>query len=98
MILLTFLLTTNQQLTKDTNSTSYIPRRRVSKIKYLKHDNNGFNNGAWNDNLTRWNQLRFTNEVKRGSYDNVEDGLSSLKYTLHGEIVKGKYYHLNIGL
>ena len=95
---LNFLTHTNQQLTKDTNSTSYIPRRRVSKIKYLKHDNNGFNNGAWNDNLTRWNQLRFTNEVKRGSYDNVEDGLSSLKYTLHGEIVKGKYYHLNIGL
>jgi hypothetical protein len=97
---LNFLVNTNRQLSKSSSSVSYIPRRRKSKIKYLEHDNNGFNkgSGAWNDDLTRWNQLRYINEVEKGSYEGVEDGLSNLTYTLHGEVVKGKYYHLNVGL
>ena len=76
----------------------YIPYRKDSKINFLKHDNNGFVGGRWKDDLTRWNQLRFTNEVEKGYNSHIEDGLSTLQYTLHGEIVKNRYHHLNVGI
>lgn len=77
---------------------SYIPHRRESKIKYLPHVDNGFDNGEWKHQTTRWNQLRYNNEVQNGDHDNIEDGLSNCKYTLHGKTANDKYIHLNVGI
>ena len=75
-----------------------IPKRRKSKIQFLKHENNGFNGGRWKEDLTRWNQLRYTNEVLNGRYKAVEDGISSLDFTLHGRNQKRKIVYLNVGI
>ena len=91
----------NAYITKIGNKSSkifYAPKRRDSKIKFLKHDDNGFIGGRWKDDLTRWNQLRFTNEVLNQRYDNVSDGLSSLQFTLHGRTKKGNVVYLNVGI
>ena len=77
---------------------SYIPFRRSSRIKYLNHENNGFINGRWKDDLTRWNELRYNNEVSTGARDSIEDGLSTCEYTLYGETVNKNVIRLNVGI
>lgn len=77
---------------------SYIPHRRKSLLKLLPHRGNGFLNGQWKSETTRWNQLRYNNEVQNGDRDNIEDGLSTLKFTLHGKTQEGTYTHLNVGI
>lgn len=76
----------------------YKPKRRKSKINYLKHEDGGFVGGRWKDDLTRWNQLRFNNEIKQGRWDYVEDGLSSLEFKLHGKNTVNKITYLNVGI
>lgn len=91
----------NAYITKLGNKSSkvfYKPKRRKSKIEYLKHENAGFIGGRWKDDLTRWNQLRYTNEVLNGRYDTVSDGLNSLDFTLHGRSQKRKIVYLNVGI
>jgi len=74
------------------------PKRRKSKIQFLKHEDSGFIGGRWKDDLTRWNQLRFTNEVLNGRYKAVKDGVSTLDFTLHGRSQKRKIIYLNVGI
>ena len=78
--------------------TQFIPYRRVSKIKHLQHDSNGFENGNWKDKMTRWNQLKFHNEVSKGFHDIKKDGLNSLEFKLLDRSIKGKYIHLKTEL
>lgn len=80
------------------NYYSFIPFRRESQIKFLKHASNGFHRGRWKSDLTRWNQLRYNNEVQNGGHDSLEDGLSTCLYTEHGKTVNDKVVHLNIGI
>ena len=75
-----------------------IPYRRNSIIKRQDHESNGFIGGRWKSDLTRWNQLRFNNEVLNGVYDETKDGVSSLKYKLHGRKKVNNYIHLNVGI
>ena len=77
---------------------SFIPFRRNSKIEKLNHEENGFQDGRWKSDLTRWNQLRFTNEVMIGVHDNSNDGLSTCEFTLHGRLKNNNVIHLNIGI
>ena len=51
----------------------FIPYRRDSKIRVEEHENNGYTEGMWKDQNTRWNQLRFENEVQEGSVDFTKD-------------------------
>jgi len=81
------------------NYYSYIPFRRDSKLLKLKHDDCGFNDGRWRDDNSRWNQLRYNNEVQNGYRDDIEDGLSTcLDYTLYGKIKENNIIHLNVGI
>jgi len=57
-----------------------VPFRRESTFRLLPHDENGFVDGAWKDMTTRYNQVRFFNEVSRGKYDTQKDGLSNCGY------------------
>lgn len=82
-----------------TNYYSYIPFRRDSKLLKLEHDDCGFNDGRWRDDNSRWNQLRYNNEVQSGYRDNIEDGISTcLDYTLYGKIKENNIIHLNVGI
>lgn len=77
---------------------SFVPHRRDSILRKLDHKDLGFNNGRWSNDLTRWNQLRFTNEVLRGSHSNLVDGLSTCKFKLHNRSVKESITYLKVGI
>ncbi len=82
-----------------TNYYSYIPFRRDSKLSKLEHDDCGFSEGRWKDDNSRWNQLRYNNEVQTGYRDEIEDGLTTcLDYTLYGKIKDKNIIHLNVGI
>jgi hypothetical protein len=81
------------------NYYSYIPFRRKSKLLKLEHEDCGFKDGRWKDDNSRWNQLRFNNEVQTGYRDDIEDGLTTcLDYTLYGKTIEGNITHLNVGI
>jgi hypothetical protein len=75
-----------------------VPHRRKSTFASLKHEENGFINNKWKDQATRWNQLRFINEVSLNPGLIKQDGLSNLKYTEHGKTYDNKITHVNIGI
>lgn len=65
-----------------------IPYRKKSKFLSLKHEDSGFIDGKWKDQATRWNQVRYHNEVVKNKLI-YNDGLSDLKYIEHN-IIKNK--------
>jgi hypothetical protein len=75
-----------------------IPYRRRSLFKSLKHDENGFLGNRWKDQATRWNQLRFHNEVSLNTDLMKEDGLSDLNFIEHGKTHNNKILHVNVGI
>lgn len=62
----------------------YVPHRRKSKFRLLKHVENGFVDNGWKDQFIRWNQLRFHNEVSLNDELLENDGLSNLNFTEWG--------------
>jgi len=75
-----------------------IPHRRNSLFKTLKHDSNGFVDNAWKHQATRWNQLRYYNEVIQNEELIQKDGLSDLVFVEHGILKEDKVTVINIGL
>lgn len=63
--------------------TLHTPHRRKSLLRRLKHPSNGFNGGRWESDLTRWNELRFINQVSKGFENTAEDGLSNISPKIH---------------
>ena len=61
-----------------------IPYRKKSLFQLLPHEENGFVGDKWKDQCTRWNQLRFQNEVRNHISLINNDGLSTLEYYVHG--------------
>ena len=57
-----------------------IPHRRPSTFKLLPHEENGYVNGSWKNITTRYNQLKFHNEVCEGHGDTKNDGLNNCEY------------------
>lgn len=75
-----------------------IPFRRVSLFEELPHEENGFFNNKWKDQTTRWNQLRFINEVSNNDELLLNDGLSTLEYVEYGKTIKNNVTHINVGI
>jgi hypothetical protein len=75
-----------------------IPYRRKSLFKSIKHEENGFLGNKWKDHSTRWNQLRFHNEVFLNADLTKTDGLSDLQFIEHGKKHKNKILHVNVGI
>jgi hypothetical protein len=76
-----------------------IPYRRTSTFRLLPHTENGFFENKWKNQTTRWNQLRFNNEVTNNDKLIYEDGLSTLKYIIHGtHEVDKNITHINVGI
>jgi len=76
-----------------------IPHRRQSTFRLLKHEENGFLGNGWKDQSTRWNQLRFQNEVFH-NYELIKnDGLSTLEFIEHSKFHhSNKIMHVNVGI
>ena len=81
-------------------SNTVIPRpyRRNSRFKLLDHTDEGFSNDSWKDLNTRYNQLRFNNEVKQNWHNPDEDGLNTVDFKLHSNNKGGKVTHLIVGI
>jgi hypothetical protein len=75
-----------------------IPHRRKSLFKSLIHEENGFLGNKWRDQATRWNQLRFFNEVSTNKDLLKNDGLSNLEFVEHGITRNNKITHINVGI
>ena len=75
-----------------------IPYRRKSLFDLLPHEENGYVGNAWKDITTRYNQLRYYNEVARGFRNPKEDGLTSclFKERSNGEI--GNEHHIVVAI
>ena len=77
---------------------SSIPYRRKSKFLLLEHENNGFENNKWKTNFTRYNQLRFYNEVSKNDNLLYNDGLSTLKYVINYSVKNKNITQLNVAI
>ena len=75
-----------------------IPHRRNGLFKSLKHDENGFDGQQWKDKSTRFNQLRFVNEVSNHPSLSKKDGLSTLEYQVYGKTEENNIIHMNVGI
>jgi hypothetical protein len=75
-----------------------IPHRRESSFTLLDHEPGGYLDGRWKDQLTRYNQLRFSNEVRTGEYDIKNDGLNTLEYKIHSSTEVGRNVQLVVAI
>lgn len=76
-----------------------MPKRRNSLFGSLSHEENGFFENKWKTEFTRWNQLRFYNEVSKNDELSYNDGLSDLNFfTIHGKVKNNKITHIDIGI
>lgn len=75
-----------------------IPFRRQGTFKLLPHDENGFVNGAWKNINTRYNQLRYFNEVIKGCNNIKEDGLNNCEYKIHDKNKVNNLTHIVVGI
>jgi hypothetical protein len=64
--------------------TVKIPYRRKSLFKTLDHEENGFVENNWKLKATRWNQVRYYNEVCLNDDLIKNDGLSTLEFIEYG--------------
>jgi len=80
--------------------TIHIPHRRKSTLRRLKHESNGFDGGRWSSDLTRWNELRYFNEVLTGFKSPTLDGYNTVKYKLNfrNKTEDRKFIKLNVEL
>jgi len=75
-----------------------VPFRRIGRFKLLPHDNAGFEKDSWQDINTRFNQLRFNNEVKKSWHDESRDGLKNLGFKLYSSTVVENTITLVVGI
>lgn len=75
-----------------------IPFKRPSLFSSLKHDENGFLGNKWKDQATRWNQLRFQNEVSYHDELLYNDGIKDLQYVEHDKKTIKKITYISVGI
>lgn len=75
-----------------------VPHRRESTFKLIPHEENGYENGGWKNQTTRFNQLRFHNEVLNNSVQFEKDGLSTCTFKEHGKHTDDKILHVTVAI
>jgi len=75
-----------------------VPFRRKSTFKLLTHEENGFVKTGWKSNMTRYNQLKFYNEVQKGYRNTKEDGLSNCDFVEHSVSKVKQQIHVVVGI
>jgi hypothetical protein len=73
-------------------------RREGCTFELLPHEENGFVDNKWKTKFTRYNQLRFYNEVSENHRLLYREGLSTLKFTEHGINIDNKITQINVGI
>lgn len=86
------------ELILDSTTDILVPHRRKSLFESLPHEENGFFENKWKDQSTRWNQLRFTNEVSTNHELLYNDGLSDLKFVEHGITKENNITFVTVGI
>lgn len=76
----------------------HIPHRRDCTFELLEHEENGYVNGSWKEATTRFNQLKFYNEVSKGYRNTKEDGLSSCTYKVINKVKHNKETHIVVSI
>jgi hypothetical protein len=82
----------------DYTKTIYKPFRKNCTFELLEHAENGYVGNAWKDITTRYNQLRFYNEVKTNILNPLEDGLKNCKYRVHSDVQFDNETHILVGI
>ena len=82
----------------DEYKTLPIPNRRKSLFATLPHEENGFVNNKWKTQFTRWNQLKYHNEVRKDNNDFMKDGLSDLEFIEIDKIKTKKITFINVSI
>jgi hypothetical protein len=82
----------------DITTDVLIPFRRKSLFETLPHEENGFLDNKWKDQSTRWNQLRFINEVSTNYELLYNDGLSDLSFVEHGITKENNITFVTVGI
>jgi hypothetical protein len=75
-----------------------VPHKRPSLFKSLKHDENGFLGNKWKDQATRWNQLRFQNEVSYHKELLYDDGIKEVQFVEHTKTSVRNITYINVGI
>lgn len=75
-----------------------VPIRRKSWFKLLDHKPGGYLDGRWRDQLTRYNQLKFINEIAPNYSKETQGGLSTIDFKVHGETVTDNIYQLQVSI
>ena len=85
-------------LSYDETKTIQIPYRRDCTFLLLSHDENGYVRNSWKDVTTRYNQLKFHNEMEQGYRNYKLDGLSNCKYREHSNTNVNNQTHINVSI
>jgi hypothetical protein len=75
-----------------------VPFKRECTFKLLPHEENGYVNGSWKNITTRYNQMRFHNEVSKGHKNIKDDGLSNCTYKEHSYSHVDNQKHIVVGI
>jgi hypothetical protein len=75
-----------------------VPHRRNCTFGLIPHVENGFLGNAWKDITTRYNQLKFYNEVSKGYKNGKEDGLSNLKFKELSYVKVDNQTHITVSI
>jgi hypothetical protein len=75
-----------------------VPYRRESTFKLIPHEENGYENGGWKNQTTRYNQLRYHNEVLTNSVNFKDDGISTCTFREYGKNTVDNIIQVNVGI
>lgn len=75
-----------------------VPFRRISTFELMSHEENGFVKTGWKSEMTRYNQLKFYNEVQKGYRNTKEDGLSNCDFVEHSVSKVKQQIHVVVGI
>jgi hypothetical protein len=73
-----------------------IPFRRQCIFRLLDHKPGGYLDGKWRDQLTRFNQLKFTNETLIGIRNYKSDGLNDCEFKVLNEVDSLNFLQLTV--
>jgi len=82
----------------ESTSNIPVPFRRSSIFRLLSHEENGYVEGGWKEITTRYNQLKYVNEVLRGTHSTKQDGLNTCKYKVHSQVTVNNQTHLVVSI
>ena len=77
---------------------THIPFRRDCTFKLIPHEENGYVKGSWKEQTTRYNQMRYYNEVLRGNNDIKGNGLNDCKYKELSRVSVGNETNITVSI